>query len=163
MRHKNKATGGRPPKFREPRRPVTLTLPERVLERLARVNSDRARAIVKLIEMLDERQGDPEGVELVEVAPGKGVLIVGPSSLLRKIPGLHLVEVSPLRHLLVLDSGTSVELLEVSLTDMLEDLAETDIHERRLLDKLRSQLNRLRREGRITRGEIILFRTAPVA
>jgi len=125
------------------------------------VDQDRARAIVKLVEILDERQADPEGVELVEVASGKGVLIVGPSCLLRKMPGLHLVEVSPLRHLLVLDSGTSVELLEVSLMDMLSDLAEGNTHERRLLKKLHRELNRLRREGRITRGEIILFRTTP--
>jgi hypothetical protein len=41
---------GRRPKFRGPRRPVTVTLPERTLATLAAIDADRARAIVKVTE-----------------------------------------------------------------------------------------------------------------
>ena len=40
-----KHPGGRPAKFAEPSRPVTVTLPERVLQLLAAVDADRAKAI----------------------------------------------------------------------------------------------------------------------
>ncbi len=42
--------GGRPAKFDEPRRPVTVTLPVRILTQLAEIDADRARAIVKAVE-----------------------------------------------------------------------------------------------------------------
>ena len=38
---------GRPPKFRCARRPITVTLPEDTLARLASIDADRARAIAK--------------------------------------------------------------------------------------------------------------------
>ena len=43
---------GRPAKFAEPSRPVTVTLPERILDLLAAVDSDRAQAIVKTVEAI---------------------------------------------------------------------------------------------------------------
>ena len=39
---------GRPRKFSRPARTVTVTLPDDVLERLARVDADLGRAIVRL-------------------------------------------------------------------------------------------------------------------
>jgi hypothetical protein len=49
MSYQNKKKKGRPPKFRESRRPVTVTLPETTLARLAAINTDRAQAIVKAV------------------------------------------------------------------------------------------------------------------
>ena len=50
MASTSKSAGGRPPKFDEPRRPVTVTLPKRTLSALAALDADRARAIVKLVD-----------------------------------------------------------------------------------------------------------------
>jgi len=46
-------------------------------------------------------------VDLVEVAPGAAVIMVGPSRSLRKIPWLKLAELSPRRFLLTIVSGGS--------------------------------------------------------
>ena len=57
---------GRPAKFAEPSRPVTVTLPERILDLLAAVDSDRAQAIVKAVEAISEpHQESPRLVEKV--------------------------------------------------------------------------------------------------
>ncbi|HSD10439.1 MAG TPA: hypothetical protein VLF14_05625, partial [Candidatus Binatia bacterium] len=62
--------GGRPPKFDEPRRPVTITLPERTLRRLTAVDEDLATAIVKLGDSTVSREEQTAKlVEVVEVAP----------------------------------------------------------------------------------------------
>src|SRR3954468_15979763 len=84
-----KGTGGRPPKFAEPSRPITLTLPESTLEGLRLIDEDRGQAIVKLTQQA-MRGGDsalPQ-VEIMEMAANIGVLIIGPSSALRRIPFL---------------------------------------------------------------------------
>ena len=42
--------GGRPPKFKEPSGPVTVTLPKRTLDQLRSIDDDRAIAIVKAVD-----------------------------------------------------------------------------------------------------------------
>ena len=114
---------GRPPKFQEPRRPVTVTLPESTLAKLAAINPDRAQAIVKATHAAMPRKANGhKRVELVEVMPGLGVLIVGPSRYLQKIKWLRLVELAPMRYLLVVPSGTAIDSLEVAIIDLLENL-----------------------------------------
>src|SRR5689334_20474901 len=96
---------GRPPKFQEPRRPVTVTLPESALALLAAIDSDRAKAIVKATKAalpVDAKQQKP--VELVEVLPGLSIIVVGPSQYLKKIKWVRLVELAPLRSLLTIPS-----------------------------------------------------------
>ncbi|MGH6635657.1 MAG: hypothetical protein ACRED0_05815, partial [Gammaproteobacteria bacterium] len=74
-----KGKSGRPPKFRGPRRPITVTLPENTLARLASIDPDRARAIVKATDTIMPFDAEShKQVELVEVAPGLGIIIVGP-------------------------------------------------------------------------------------
>lgn len=151
---------GRPPKFDEPRRPVTVTLPERVLRHLAAVDSDRAQAIVNVTEAaLDRNRTGPRQVELIDVAPGKAVIVVGPCASLRRIPWLQLVAIAPGRNLLIIPSGTAVDSLEVAVFDLLEHLPVADEAERPLLLELREQLGILRRDGRISKAEIIFFDT----
>src|SRR5215470_15014935 len=87
---------GRPPKFSESRRPITVTLPESTLARLATINPDRAQAIVKAVGTagaLDAK--NQKQVELVEVAPGVGIILDGPSRYLKRIKGLRMVEIAP--------------------------------------------------------------------
>src|SRR6476660_7138102 len=84
-----KGTGGRPPKFAGPSRPITLTLPESTLEGLKQIHSDRGQAIVKLTESaLRASATSHSNVESVEMADNTGLLVVGPSKVLRRIPFL---------------------------------------------------------------------------
>ena len=108
MAARQRLPGGRPPKFDEPRRPVTITLPERTLVRLAAVHTDRATAIVKVVEdALPNGSSGKQLVEVVRVAPDAAIIVVAPSRSLRRIPWLRLAEISPRRHLLTVVPGTA--------------------------------------------------------
>jgi hypothetical protein len=153
--------GGRPPKFREPRRPITLTLPERTLRLLAAVDADRARAIVKVTEAA-LGPGDPpysQLVQVVEVMPGAGIILVGASQRLREIPWLRLVEVAPGRFLLSIPSGTPVEALEIGLQDLLEVVPAADTRERAILEQLHALVRTLRRGRSVSKAEMLFVDT----
>jgi len=151
---------GRPPKFQEPRRPVTVTLPESALALLAAIDSDRAKAIVKATKAalpVDAKQQKP--VELVEVLPGLSIIVVGPSQYLKKIKWVRLVELAPLRSLLTIPSGTAVESLELAIIDLLQNLKSYENWERSILEALRDLMRRLRREGKLSKAELLFVNT----
>jgi hypothetical protein len=151
--------GGRPPKFDEPRRPVTLTLPERTLRRLTAVDEDRATAIVKLVDStVSHKEQTAKLVEVVEVAPGAAVILVAPSRCLRRIPWLKLAEVAPGRHLLTIVPGTAIESLEVAMFDILEGLAPDEDYERKILEELRQLIGASRRGQTIRKFEMLYVR-----
>jgi hypothetical protein len=153
-----KHPGGRPKKFTETSRPVTVTLPERTLALLAAVSPDRAKAIAKVTDSALGEAGSPRpSVELVEVAPGKAALIVAHNRHLTSIPWLRLVEVAPARYLLSLVSGTPIERLEVAIGDLLEAIPETETTERELLETLRCNIRTPRRSQKIVKEEILFF------
>lgn len=149
---------GRPAKFREPSRPVTVTLPERVLGSLDRIDADRARAIVKATESM--MRESTEGVQLVEVAPSLALIIVGRSHYLQKIEWLQLVEISPSRYLLSIPPGTPVDSLEIAITDLLEACPEDDKHERKTLSQLQRIVKQQRLKRTIFKHEILLVKLA---
>ena len=114
-----KTGGGRPPKFREPRHPVTMTLPERILDQLAEIDPDRTCAVVKVTEaVMGTGQGKLNRWNLSKMAPGKSLIVVGPSKTLRKISWVKLIEITRARYLLSIPSGTPIETLEVALRDL---------------------------------------------
>jgi hypothetical protein len=156
-----KHPGGRPPKFNEASRPVTVTLPERVLRFLATVSPDRAKAITKLV---DREMGGAGSalklVDLVEVAPGKTVILVAYSVYLDSIPWLRLVEVTPARYLLSVVSGTSIEMLEVAIGDLLEAVPESERDQRELLESLRQTIRTPRRNQKLIKEEILFVESA---
>jgi len=155
-----KIKSGRPPKFRGPRRPVTVTLPETTLARLASIDSDRARAIVKATDAAMPPDAKRQNqIELVEVTPGLAIIIVGPSQLLQRIEWLRLVEVAPMRFLLSIPLGTSIDSLELAVMDLLEDTKRCDDRERSLLSQLRDLIRRLRRRGELSKAEMLLVDT----
>ena len=157
---KKKSLGGRPPKFDEPSRPITVTLPERVLHLLASVNPDRAKAITKLADVaLGEAGASRKPVELVKIASGKSIILVGYSSYLATIPWLRLVEVAPARHLLSLLPGTPIEKLEVAIGDLLEVVPREEKVERELLEALRLNVRSPRRDQKMTKEEILFVET----
>jgi len=148
--------GGRPRKFKEASRPITITLPDRVLHTLDALGPDRARAIVRAVDHLHppERALHPS-VEVVEVAKGTGVILVGPTARLRKIPKLRLLEVAPSRYLITLLGGLTPADLEVCLSDILHDERITNPQERDLIESLHQHLRHLRRGQKVTRAEML--------
>lgn len=160
----NKSAVGRPPKFQEPRRPVTVTLPERTLSQLAAINMDRARAIVKITDaMAGGGRRQPPPVELVEMAQGKSLIVVGPSKTLKRIPFLKLIEIAPARYLLTISSGTATESLEVVLRDMLNDFCvKQDEWEYSILHELMNLIGHQRRTKRISKAELLIINSGTV-
>lgn len=155
---RTKRAGGRPYKFGEPSRPVTITLPERVLNLLAKVGEDRARAITKIVDAFSVKHNGAQSlVEVVPIAPGRAVIFVPNSRYLRSIPWLQLVEVAPARHLLALAEKTSTEKFEVTLVDLLEEVPDDEASEREILKELLACLRVPRRRQSVTKEEIIVL------
>ena len=120
---------------------------------LAAIDPDRSRAIVKATDAALASQA--EGVslpELVEVAPGIRVILVGPTRCLRRIEWLRLFEVAPFRYLLIIPSGASVDSLELAVIDLLENLEDDDPIERETLEKLRRLIGDPAARGRGLQG-----------
>jgi hypothetical protein len=154
---KNKGAGGRPPKFSEGSRPITVTLPKRILQSLERVSPDRARALVKCVEAaLGKDHTSHAPAELIEVLPGKALIVVNSNRTLCRIEWLRLIEIAPARYLLVLPPGLPIERLELEMSDLLENLAEGEKEERPLLDQLQKLLTQQRRQKTISKGELLL-------
>lgn len=158
----NRPQAGRPPKFKEDRRPITVTLPERILRQLDFVDGDRARAIVKCVEAASGGLATRgPRVELVEVAPGQALIVVNSARSLSQIPWLRMVEVAPGRFVLVVPSGTPVETLEVAVMDLLENLGVEEEEERLLLSDLRRMIGQQRRCSAFSKGELVFVAVAP--
>ena len=164
LKHSGKSSaeknrGGRPAKFSEPSRPVTVTLPERVLRLLAGVDSDRAKAISKLVVSLSAPRGKfPPPVATVEVAAGMAIILVNHSARLARLPWLRLIEVAPGRNLISIRSGTSIETIEVALRDLLEDLPAGKSRDREILDALLDILRASRRTNATLKEEILFVK-----
>lgn len=152
-----KKSGGRPPKFREPRHPVTMTLPKRILDQLAEIDPDRTRAVVKVTEAVMGTAKEFKPVELVEMTPDKSLIVVGPSKALRQIPWLKLIEMAPARYLLAIPPGTPIEALEVALRDLFfnPDLQKNE-RENTVLSELINLLGQQRRNLRLSKAEILI-------
>lgn len=152
---------GRPPKFREPRRPVTMTLPERILDKLAEIDQDRTRAVVKATEaVVGSGGGAFKPVQLVEMAPGKSLIVVGPCKALKQIPRLKLIEITRARYLLTVPSGTPIEALEVDLRDVLHnpDFQKNE-RETAVLGELLNLIGQQRRTQHLSKAEILIIDT----
>jgi hypothetical protein len=155
---KSKHPGGRPRKFSEPSQPVTVTLPDRTLAQLRSIDEDRARAIVKAVDQTVGRGTRPSRrVEVVEMSPGMGILVVPGSRSLRSIPWLRMIEVAPMRHLLAIVSGTPIEKVEVALLDLIDNAKISVPDEVELLRMLREKIGDLRRGQRISKAEILVI------
>ncbi len=155
---KRRNPGGRPRKFSEASKPITVTLPERTLELLASVHGDRALAIARAADWVTQAQeGQSPAVELVEVEKGRSIILVGPSRSLRKIGWLRLVQIAPARYLLVIPTGTAIESLEVAVTDLLDGAARGDTYERKLLSELARCLTLHRRGKKLSKAELLLI------
>jgi hypothetical protein len=140
-----------------------MTLPERILDQLAGIDSDRTRAVVKATEAVAGGgvQGRFRPVELLEMAAGKSLIVVGPCTVLKKIPWLKMIEIAPARYLLMVPCGTPIEALEVALGDLLidESAAKND-RENTVLHELADILSQKRRTKRLSKAEILIIDSA---
>lgn len=148
--------GGRPPKFGEASRAVTVTLPDRTLEQLGGINEDRAKAIVEAVDAAVGGSSESRRcVEVIEVERGTGVIVIPSIPSLRQIPWLRVVKLAPMRNLLTIVSGTPIEKIEIALGDLLEDCRTSAPRDVRLLEQLREVFGRLRRSERMSKAEMI--------
>ena len=157
---RNTAKGGRPAKFDEPSRPVTVTLPERILARLTEVDADRAWAIVKAVEAV-LGHAPPARTEMVRELrfdKDETLLTVAENSLLRSIPWLTMIEIAPGRHLLSLKKGVPIEKFEVTLCDILDAQPNASPSERRTLERLVECIRTPRRNRALRTEEILVIR-----
>jgi hypothetical protein len=149
--------GGRPRKFTEPSRVITITLPCRTLELLDSLGPDRARAIVKCVDAVaGVDHGVGQLVTLVPIATGANLILTRPSKYLNQVENLRMIEVSPGRYLLSLRPGTSPSSLEVILSDLLETIPASEVNERQTLQKVMSLLRQSRRTKSTSKEEILL-------
>ena len=154
-------SGGRPRKFDEPSHRITVTLPKRTLQDMETISPDRAQAIVKAMDAtMGARPGTAKPVDVVEMIPGHGLIVVGPSASLSRIPWLSMVEIAPARYLLVVPSGTAVEVLEVAISDAVEHLPPAEKRERSMLENLRKLISGIRRSSTVTKAELLIVKTA---
>ena len=154
-----KNSSGRPPKFCEASRPITLTLPESTLRDLQLVHPDRGHAIVKLAKKASGGNGSKLPlVELVKMGADFGLIIVGPSKVLSQIPFLHLVEVAPMRYLLALDLGNDFHTLEIAIDDLLDEVPKQEREERELITQLLKHIKGVRKAKRVRMAEILLIK-----
>ncbi len=138
-----------------------MTLPERILDQLAEIDPDRTCAVVKVTEaVVGTGKGHFKPVELVEMAPGKSLIVVGPNKALRKIPWLKLIEIARTRYLLTIPSGMSIEVLEVALRDQVTnpDLPKSG-QDNIVLQELLNLISHQRRAQRLSKAEILIVDT----
>ena len=160
---RNAAKGGRPAKFAEPSRPVTMTLPDRILGRLAEIDGDRAKAVVKAVEAaLGGAGGSAEAVAELPVAADESLLTVPRCRALASIPWVRLVEISPGRNLISLRDGIAVEQLEVALEDALDAKDGAGASERRVLRTLLERIRTPRRNRSVLSEQILVVRLSAV-
>lgn len=149
---------GRPPKFAGPSRVVTVTLPDETLTRLAEIDRDRGRAIVRATEMAlaGRQRGDDPSVRMQAVSPGMAVITVPESPALSGLDGLTLIQISPSRYLIVVQPGKALAEIEVAILDTLEALPESDLRDRAILGELLRSLRSGRRSEKVRTAELIL-------
>ena len=109
---------GRPRKFAEPTRVVTLTLPESVIAGLTRIHADLGRAVAGLVGA--EPPAPRRAAELV-VFGNRAVISVRPTPSLERRIGVELVPMPDGRALISFDSPHSVAELELNIQDALDD------------------------------------------
>lgn len=137
---------GRPRKFAAPARPITITLPEPVLDSLRSLDPDIGRAIVRLAQPLVGSRPHPPA-ELATFGR-RSVIVVHPSSTLEKRTGVELVHLPDGRALISFDQATTIAELELVIADALED-AHLSADDRGVFESIGDILRDARRSDRV--------------
>jgi hypothetical protein len=134
---------GRPPKFGRPARLVAVTLPNDVVAWLESLDTDIARAIVRVHDESTDREPrkaspTPPAAELVDVGEGRSLIVVTPA-LVRGLAGVAAIPFGTGRAFLALKPAGTMADLELSVVDALERGA-MDAGNRDALAEFRGQL-----------------------
>ena len=150
---------GRPKKFDEPARVVSLTLPESVIAQLSTLHADLGRAVVALARKSSSRVRPP--AELV-VFGKHAVISVRPTPTLERRIGIQLVPMADGRALISFDAPQTVADLELNISDALED-ATLPSEDRVVFESIRRILRDARRAKDISllRRSIIVLEGIP--
>ena len=133
---------GRPRKFTAAARPITVTLPEHVLEALGALDADVGRAIVRLAQPIVGAQPHPPA-ELATFGR-HSVIVVNPSRTLEKRTGIELLHLPDGRALIAFDAPMTIAGLELVIEDTLEDAA-LPTPDRQVFETIRTILKTARR------------------
>ena len=153
---------GRPRKFTVPSRPVTITLPEHVLEALASVDVDLGRAIVRLAQPV--RTDRPHPAAELATFGRHSVIVVRPSRTLERRTGVELLHLPDGRALISFDQTRTIPALELLIEDALED-ATLPAEDRRIFEAIADILRNARRSDRVAllqRNVIVLESRKPL-
>lgn len=147
---------GRPRKFSRPSRPVTVTLPEDTLTRLATIDDDLARAIVAVVDR--HRTSRTRTRPLAEVASygSHAVIVVTPIKALKRLTGVELVPIGNGRALISLSHSRSIAQLELDMRDLL-DRSDVSTLERRTLEAIADILRSARASRSISLEERMII------
>lgn len=161
-RRKRKRGGGRPRKFHEPSRSVTVTLPQRTLDLLRLIDLDRAKAIAKVVDGAASgwKAAEPQ-VEVIEMVQGTGLIVVPPQPALSNLRWVKMIQIAPARYLLVVEPGTPIEKVEVALMDLIDEAKRSRTEDVAVLEALYATFGNLRRSGRVSKGEVLLVDVEP--
>ncbi|MGV3516477.1 hypothetical protein [Luteitalea sp.] len=150
---------GRPKKFDEPTRVVSMTLPESAIDRLSQTDRDLGRAVVRMIDRKLSTRAAP-AAKLV-VFGNHAVISVIPTPTLERRVGVQLVPLPDGRALLSFETPKTIADLELSITDALDDptLSRDD---RVVFDAIRSILREARQASDVAllRRNIIVLEGA---
>jgi hypothetical protein len=148
---------GRPPKFGRPAQPVTITLPDDIVQALRAVDPDLSRAIVRLAETSGAALVPRPAVELTHYGHS-AVIVVARERAVERLAGVELVPLPDGRALISLDQETGVAEFEVRVRDAL-DAGSASASERIVLEALGEILRTARRSRKVNlqqRGIIVL-------
>ena len=138
---------GRPRKFAEASRTVTVTLPESVIAALSAIHHDLSQAIVGLTKRPAARS-DRQGADLL-VFGRRAVITIRPTPSLEWRAGVQLVPIPDGRALISFHDPTSLSALQLSIADALEDPKMT-ARDRVVYENLSEILREARRSDDVT-------------
>ena len=153
---------GRPRKFGRPAEPVTITLPDDIVQALRADDPDLSRAIVRLVEVARPASVQRPPVELTHYGHS-AVIVVTPRNAIKRLPGVALVPLPDGRALISLGQEVGVAEFEVMVRDAL-DADDMTAPDRAVLESLRDILREARRSRRIKlreRSIIVLESRSP--
>lgn len=151
------AKRGRPLKFGRPTRPLSISLPDDVIEWLESLDPDPAWAIVGLFDRARSRQAStiPRApAELVQL-PGKRALILVAPDVFDDLNGVSVIRLSDGRGFLALQPGKGYADLELAVVDKI-DAVNVSPERRKALLEIRTQLRDWRQSGLVFEPRSIL-------
>lgn len=124
-----------------------MTLPESVIERLARVNADLSLAVAEVASR--HRKTNDRGPADLKVFGRRAVITVTPTKSLESRAGVELIPYSDGRALISFDRPQTIAELELVLHDALEDRA-LGREDRRVLESIVAILKDARRSRKVS-------------